>query len=200
MEYSLYSYWSSSFCVFVLCKLSECYLFWTESWLELEWRFNNNRFFEGNLCTNQTAFTRIVMYIIDLVSFFPDRSYGVPSARSFIPLGLSNWTPWCEIYAKLLATADMEVRYKPKVLVSQIWNAVIISMYREHLLSIDNVQQLLYHQVASETDTERRTLRAPAFFMSQGDRGFKGEFFPHGSEAERRISFFAQSLTTHIPE
>ena len=97
-----------------------------------------------------------------------------------------------QIYAKLLATADMEVRYKPKVLVSQIWNAVIISMYREHLLSIDHVRQLLYHQVASETDTERRTLRAPAFFMSQGDRGFKGEFFPHGSEAERRISFFAK--------
>ena len=128
-------------------------------------------------------------------------------ARSFI-LGLSIWTPWREIYlrlpkriyAKLLATADMEVRYKPKVLVSQIWNVVIISMYQEHLLSIDHVQQLLYHQVASETDTERRTLRAPAFFMSQGDREFKGEFFPHGSEAERRISFFAQSLTTHIPE
>ena len=85
-------------------------------------------------------------------------------------------------------------------LVSQIWNAVVHSMYRRHLLSIDHVQQLLYHQVLSDTNTERRTLRAPAFFMSQGDRGFKGEFFPHGSEAERRISFFAQSLTTHILE
>ena len=34
----------------------------------------------------------------------------------------------------------------------------------------------------------------------EDDRGFKGEFSPHGSMAERRISFFAQSLTTHIPE
>ena len=84
-------------------------------------------------------------------------------------------------------------------LVSQIWN-LINSMYRRHLLSIDHVQQLLYHQVLSDTNTERRTLRAPAFFMSQGDRGFKGYLFPHGSEAMRRISFFAQSLTTHIPE
>ena len=50
-------------------------------------------------------------------------------------------------------------------------------MYRRHLLSIDHVQQLLYHQVLSDTNTERRTLRAPAFFMSQGDRGFKGYFF-----------------------
>ncbi len=72
-------------------------------------------------------------------------------------------------------------------------------MYREHLLSIDHVQKLLYHQVQNEADG-RRTLRAPPFFISQGDKGFKGEFFPPGSEAERRISFFAQSLTTTIPE
>ena len=85
-------------------------------------------------------------------------------------------------------------------LVSQIWNAVIHSMYRRYLLSIDHVQQLLYHQVLSDTNTERRTLRAPAFFLSQGDRGFKGYSFPHGSEAMRRISSFGQSLTTHIPE
>ena len=72
-------------------------------------------------------------------------------------------------------------------------------MYREHLLSIDHVQKLLYHQVDSAQDG-RRTLRAPAFFISQSDKGFKGEFFTPGSEAERRISFFAQSLTTAIPE
>ena len=70
-------------------------------------------------------------------------------------------------------------------LVSQIWNAVINSMYRRHLLSIDHVQQLLYHQVLSDTNTERRMLRALAFFMSEGDRGFKRYFFPHGSEAMR---------------
>jgi 1,3-beta-glucan synthase len=72
-------------------------------------------------------------------------------------------------------------------------------MYREHLLSIEHVQKLLYHQVDSGPDG-RRSLRAPPFFISQGDKGFKGEFFPKGSEAERRISFFAQSLTTAIPE
>ena len=73
-------------------------------------------------------------------------------------------------------------------------------MYREHLLSIDHVQNLLYHQVTTDGEGTRRALRAPAFFISQGDRQFKGEFFPSGSEAERRISFFAQSLTTSIPE
>jgi 1,3-beta-glucan synthase len=84
-------------------------------------------------------------------------------------------------------------------LVSQIWNAIIISMYREHLLSIEHVQKLLYHQVDTGHDG-KRSLRAPPFFISQSDKGFKGEFFPAGSEAERRISFFAQSLTTAVPE
>lgn len=72
-------------------------------------------------------------------------------------------------------------------------------MYREHLLSIDHVQKLLYHQVPSDNDG-KRTLRAPAFFISQGAKGPMPEFFPKGSEAERRISFFAQSLTTALPE
>jgi len=72
-------------------------------------------------------------------------------------------------------------------------------MYREHLLSIDHVQNLLYHQV--DTGPEgRRSLRPPPFFMSQADKKAKGEFFPAGSEAERRISFFAQSLTTDLPQ
>jgi 1,3-beta-glucan synthase component len=71
-------------------------------------------------------------------------------------------------------------------------------MYREHLLSIDHVQKLLYHQV--DTPDGRRSLRAPQFFVAQSDKGFKGSFFPPGSEAERRISFFAQSLTTALPE
>ena len=71
-------------------------------------------------------------------------------------------------------------------------------MYLEHLLSIEHVQKLLYHQV--DTPDGRRSLRAPPFFISQSDKSYKGDFFPPGSEAERRISFFAQSLTTAIPE
>ena len=154
------------------------------------------------------------MYVMDLVLFFLDTflwyviwNTVFSIARSFA-LGLSIWTPWNKIYsrlpkriyAKLLATEDMNGRYgKPKVLVSQVWNAIIISMYREHLLSIDHVQKLLYHQIQSDND--RRTLRAPPFFLAQGDPKLAGEFFPPGrSEAERRISFFAQSLTTTMPQ
>ena len=203
------------------CKFVESYFFLTLSFREpirvmVRTKVLNceDRLFGDALCSNQPAFTLTIMFIMDLVLFFLDTflwyiiwNTVFSIARSFT-LGLSIWTPWKEIftrlpkriYAKLLATADMEVKYKPKVLVSQIWNAIIISMYREHLLSIDHVQNLLYHQVTTDGEGTRRALRAPAFFISQGDRQFKGEFFPSGSEAERRISFFAQSLTTSIPE
>jgi 1,3-beta-glucan synthase len=93
----------------------------------------------------------------------------------------------------------MDIKYKPKVLCSQVWNAIVISMYREHLLSIEHVQRLLYQQVPSENEN-KRTLKAPTFFVAQEDASLKAEFYPAHSEAERRITFFAQSLSTPIPE
>lgn len=165
------------------------------------------------LCSRQPQIILGLMYFTDLILFFLDTYLWYiiwntifSVARSFY-LGISIWTPWRNIfsrlpkriYSKILATTDMEIKYKPKVLISQVWNAIVISMYREHLLAIDHVQKLLYHQVPSEQEG-KRTLRAPTFFVSQEDHSFKTEFFPSGSEAERRISFFAQSLSTPIPE
>ncbi|KAK7542834.1 1,3-beta-glucan synthase component-domain-containing protein [Phyllosticta citribraziliensis] len=165
------------------------------------------------LCKRQPQIVLGLMFFTDLCLFFLDTylwyiiwNMLFSVARSFY-LGISIWTPWRNIfsrlpkriYSKVLATTDMEIKYKPKVLISQIWNAIVISMYREHLLAIDHVQKLLYHQVPSEQEG-KRTLRAPTFFVSQEDQSFKTEFFPAQSEAERRISFFAQSLSTPIPE
>ncbi|KZV72587.1 glycosyltransferase family 48 protein [Peniophora sp. CONT] len=201
------------------CKFTESYFFLTLSFRDpikamagVTINSCEEKLFGTALCRHQAQFTLAIMYIMDLVLFFLDTFlwyiiwntvYSI--ARSFA-LGLSIWTPWRDIfarlpkriYSKILATSDMEVKYKPKVLVSQIWNAIIISMYREHLLSIDHVQKLLYHQV--DTADGHRTLRAPPFFIAQTDGSYKGDFFPPGSEAERRISFFAQSLTTALPE
>ncbi|KAI1915671.1 1,3-beta-D-glucan synthase [Ophidiomyces ophidiicola] len=151
-------------------------------------------------------FTDLVLFFLDTYLWYIILNTLFSVARSFY-LGISIWTPWRNIfsrlpkriYSKVLATSDMEIKYKPKVLISQVWNAVVISMYREHLLAIDHVQKLLYHQVPSEQEG-KRTLRAPTFFVSQEDHSFKTEFFPSQSEAERRISFFAQSLSTPIPE
>ncbi|GAA6035088.1 hypothetical protein JCM8097_002178 [Rhodosporidiobolus ruineniae] len=202
------------------CKLTESYFFLTLSFenpvrvmVGMRVQTCSDSLFGNSLCRYQPAFALAIMFCMDLCLFFLDTFlwyviwntvYSI--ARSF-HIGLSIWTPWKDIferlpkriYAKILATNDMEIKYKPKVLVSQIWNAIIISMYREHLLSIDHVQRLLYHQVPSEQDG-KRTLRAPMFFISQDEKGVKTEFFPSGSEASRRISFFAQSLTTAIPE
>ncbi|KIY71346.1 glycosyltransferase family 48 protein [Cylindrobasidium torrendii FP15055 ss-10] len=201
------------------CKATESYFFLTLSFRDpiavmvtMRIQGCSDRLWGNALCRYHAVFTLTIMYIMDLSLFFLDTflwyiiwNTVLSIARSFI-LGLSIWTPWKDIftrlpkriYVKLLASNDMEVKYKPKVLVSQIWNAIIISMYREHLLSIDHVQKLLYHQVdTGAAGSGRRSLRAPPFFVSQNDK--VGEFFPPGSEAERRISFFAQSLTTAMP-
>ncbi|EJD47463.1 1,3-beta-glucan synthase [Auricularia subglabra TFB-10046 SS5] len=206
--------------IIFLCKFVESYFFLSLSFRDpiramahMKIQGCQDRFLGSALCSHQASFTLALMYVMDLSLFFLDTflwyviwNTVFSITRSF-SIGLSIWTPWKDMYArlpkriysKILATSDMEVKYKPKVLVSQIWNAIVISMYREHLLSIDHVQRLLYHQVQASPDG-RRTLRAPPFFISQGDKGFKGEFFPKDGEAERRMSFFAQSLTLQVPE
>ncbi|KAJ6481844.1 1,3-beta-glucan synthase [Mycena sanguinolenta] len=200
------------------CKFVESYFYLTQAFRKpiavmVGMKISNcsDRYFSNNLCKNHVAFTLAIMFIMDLVLFFLDTflwyviwNTVFSIGRSFV-MGLSIWTPWVDIfqrlpkrmYSKLLATGEMESKYKPKVLVSQIWNAIIISMYREHLLSIDHVQRLLYHQI--DAPNGRRALRAPPFFTANEGKKDGGVFFPPGSEAERRISFFAQSLTTEIP-
>ena len=89
----------------------------------------NDKYFGSALCSNQVPFALAIMYVMDLILFFLDTYlwYVIwvvvfSVARSF-HLGLSIWTPWKEvytrmpkrIYAKLLATSEMEVKYKPKV-------------------------------------------------------------------------------------
>jgi 1,3-beta-glucan synthase len=207
-------------CVFA-AKFSESYFFLTLSLRDPVRDLSKMRmtrcvgevYFGSKVCVEQARILLALMYLTDLVLFFLDTYlwYIICNTifsvgRSFY-LGISIWTPWRNIfsrlpkriYSKVLATTDMEIKYKPKVLISQIWNAIVISMYREHLLAIDHVQKLLYHQVPSEVEG-KRTLRAPTFFVSQDDNQIDSEFFPKNSEAERRISFFAQSLSTPIPE
>ncbi|KAL2751950.1 glycosyltransferase family 48 protein [Sodiomyces alcalophilus JCM 7366] len=161
---------------------------------------------QHNILLGLMGFTDVIFFFLDTYLWYVLMNTVFSIARSFY-IGSSIWTPWRNIfsrlpkriYSKVLATADMEIKYKPKVLISQVWNAIVISMYREHLLAIDHVQKLLYHQVPSEQEG-KRTLRAPTFFVSQEDHSFNTEFFPANSEAERRLSFFAQSLSTPIPE
>ena len=89
----------------------------------------SDKFFGAALCRNQAVFTLTIMYIMDLVLFFLNTflwyiiwNTVFSIARSFA-LGLSIWTPWKDIYtrlpkriySKILSTAEMETKYKPKV-------------------------------------------------------------------------------------
>ncbi|KAG7832033.1 hypothetical protein KL920_000368 [Ogataea angusta] len=215
----MYLSWFLWFLVF-LAKYTESYFFLILSLRDpirnlstMSMRCHGEKWYGNVVCKQQARITLGLMMATDLVLFFLDTYMWYilvnclfSVGRSFY-LGISILTPWRNIftrlpkriYSKVLATTDMEIKYKPKVLISQVWNAIVISMYREHLLAIDHVQKLLYHQVPSEIEG-KRTLRAPTFFVSQDDNNFETEFFPRNSEAERRISFFAQSLATPIPE
>lgn len=120
------------------CKLTESYFFLTLSikvpirvMVGMKVQGCSDQWFGNNLCTNQAAFALTIMYIMDLTLFFLDTflwyviwNTVFSIGRSF-SLGLSIWTPWKDIftrlpkriYAKLLATGDMEVKYKPKVII-----------------------------------------------------------------------------------
>ncbi|KAJ1920292.1 1,3-beta-D-glucan synthase [Mycoemilia scoparia] len=206
--------------IIFLCKYIESYFFLALSFKDpFRWLYMYQKpechdgIFKNYLCSNHQFITLGLMLLLDMFLFFLDTYlwYVVWNtifsvARSFY-LGFSIWTPWRNIfsrlpkriYAKILATADMEVKYKPKVLCSQVWNAVVISMYREHLLSVEHVQKMLYQQVPGDEEG-KRTLKPPTFFVSQDDISFDQEYYPPHSEAERRINFFAQSLSTMLPE
>lgn len=118
------------------CKFVESYFFLTTSFSNpiavmagTKVYGCNDKYFGSALCSNQVPFALAIMYVMDLVLFFLDTYLWyiiwlvVFSITRSFSLGLSIWTPWHEvytrmpkrIYAKLLATAEMEVKYKPKV-------------------------------------------------------------------------------------
>ncbi|KAJ3410387.1 1,3-beta-D-glucan synthase [Chytridiales sp. JEL 0842] len=122
--------------------------------------------------------------------------------------GLSILTPWRNIFArlpermstKLFAANQMTIKQRPKVMCAQLWNSVVIAMAQDHLLSLENLDKLIYRQHAIDGEPNRTRIERPKFFTSQEDVSTKMEFFPAGSEAERRITFFAQSLSMIFPE
>lgn len=123
-------------CLIFSCKFAESYFFLTSSFsspvavmARTQVRNCTDKIFGTALCSNQVSFTLAIMYLMDLILFFLDTYLWyiiwlvVFSVGRSFSLGLSIWTPWAEIftrlpkriYAKLLATGEMEVKYKPKV-------------------------------------------------------------------------------------
>ncbi|PKC08034.1 hypothetical protein RhiirA5_478188 [Rhizophagus irregularis] len=90
------------------------------------------------------------------------------------------------ICTKILGLNNMEVSY-----VSPIWNSIITSMYNEHQLSIKNFESLLYLQ-----GNDRDSWNSPPIFVNHNDE----QYYQPMSEVERRITFFAKSLSNNIQD
>ncbi|KAG0173582.1 1,3-beta-D-glucan synthase [Apophysomyces sp. BC1034] len=206
-------------CVFA-CKLIESYFFLALSFkdpLKVISKMSivqcNDAILGSLICRQMPLITLALMFLMDLILYFLDTylwyviwntTFSV--ARSFY-LGISIWSPWrnifsrlpIRIFVKLLATAHSEVSGSQNELCAQVWNAIVIAMYREHLLTMEQTEKILYQQTGSVSEGDSK-IKPPPFFISQEDTAFKTEYFPRGGEAERRMHFFAQSLTTPMPQ
>jgi 1,3-beta-glucan synthase len=166
-------------------------------------------------CRIQPRILLFLMILTDLALFFLDTYLWYIVCNTFhsvcrsLYIGVSIWTPWRNIFSRLpkrifskvVATTPNNT-FRSKILVSQVWNAIIIAMYREHLLSLEHVQRLIYQQVTQVDPNGGQivTLKEPNFFMSQEDEIMKSPLFESQSEAQRRITYFAQSLSTPMPD
>lgn len=168
--------------------------------------------FGSFLCELQPRFLLGIMFLTDLLLFFLDTylwyiiwNTVFSVCRSFY-MGVSIWTPWRNIFSRLpkrvfsKIVCSRDKNTHPKLVVLQVWNSVVISMYREHIISLEHVQKLIYHQVDSSGVDDTDALKEPIFFVSQEDSSIKNNFFESHTEAQRRITFFAQSLSTTMPE
>lgn len=166
------------------------------------------------LCSVMPILTTILMFSVELVLFFLDTYLWfviwntIFSVSQSMRLGISIMTSWRQLFSKvprnmfhkITATKEFVAAHLRRMACSQMWNAIVISMYRDHLLSVSNLQSLLY-QVQVDEDEQGQTVRelhAPPIFDPASNKDME-EYFPKHSEAERRLSFFAQSLSTQFP-
>ncbi|KAI8143400.1 1,3-beta-glucan synthase component-domain-containing protein [Fennellomyces sp. T-0311] len=164
------------------------------------------------MCQIMPTVTSVLMFTVELVLFFLDTYlwYVVWSTMFSVSqafrMGISIMTSWKTLfarlpgllYSKVLSTTELGSQSLRKVACSQMWNAIIIAMYREHLLSSHNLQALMYHWRTPDGNHKHGEISSPPFFDPH-NKMKKEECFPIHSEAERRLSFFAQSLATDIP-
>lgn len=173
---------------------------------------NSDIFFGNFLCEHQPKIVLSIMYFTELILFFLDTylwyiiwNTVFSVCRSFY-MGVSIWTPWRNIFSRLPKRIYSKIIYSqnkgldPKNTVSQIWNSIIISMYSEHLISFEHFQKLIYQHITETNEDYIDVLKEPAFFISQEDSTAKSTLFENQTEAQRRITFFAQSLSTPMHE
>lgn len=167
--------------------------------------------FGDHFCVYQPQFTLAILYLADLVLFFLDTYlwYIICNCIFSVVLslfsGISVFSPWRNLFARLPERIHSKIihtrdsKQSPKMLVAQVWNCIVFSMYREHFLSIEQVNKLAY--LLSGEYRNDDNIMTPLFFIFQDDNKLNmDDFFPPCNEAERRITFFAHSLSVLMPE
>lgn len=106
--------------------------------------------------------------------------------------GASIWTPWRNIYQRL------PQRINSKLLTGDnlkgmrlLWNSIIDAFLKGNLLTSDQATKLSYRL------DEKCGIVEPIFFTTEEDGTNE---FDINTEAQRRISFFAQSLAQSLPD
>ncbi|KAL7748483.1 1,3-beta-D-glucan synthase [Sorochytrium milnesiophthora] len=122
-------------------------------------------------------------------------------------IGSSVLQPWKaifarlpeRIYSKLVMFPSMHSVHKRKAICAQVWNEIVLSLYQDHLIGIDQMESMLYVAI-DDGNGEVAGLQEPRFFINQEDfRGSKTLHMKAGSEAARRTTFFADSLSMTLP-
>lgn len=148
-------------------------------------------------CYHQAKFALGLLYLVNFILFFLDTYLWyiifncLFSIGLSFKLGISIFTPWRNIFARLPERISTKLVYHGKEpqdisigipeCVTKIWSYIVISLYQEHLLTIEQTDRL----------------SSQNFFVNQDDTN---EYFPAGKEAQRRISFFALSLSIPLPD
>ena len=122
--------------------------------------------------------------------------------RSFY-IGVSIWTPWRNIFSRLpkrifskIISVSGDKNIKSKLLVSQVWNSIIISMYREHLISLEHVQKLIYKQIDNPGVEGDSVLKEPIFCFTRGSND-KVIIVSRSSRSTAKDYFCSVSINTY---
>ena len=144
-------------------------------------------------------FTDMTLFFLDTYLWYVILSTLI-SVSIALKQGTSVWTPWRHVYSqlsqristKLLAPSTNVRPYDAKAYaVRVVWNSIVECMYRNNLLCREQALRLIY--VCSMT-------QEPRFFtMEEDGKVLDNSSGYQSSGAQRRISFFAQSLSTTMP-
>lgn len=190
----------------LVAKLTESYSFLTlsirdpireVSILRFEDRCIGDKLLGSVICHYLPHLILAMMIITDMVLFFLDTYlwYVIFNTAASVTIsffgGASVWTPWRNVYSRLPQRMLSKLLSSPSDNSLRIlWNTIIESMYKSYLLTRDQAEKLAYTIKAPE----------PLFFTAQEDGSREEGIFHSHCEAERRISFFAQSMSTPMPE